>query len=105
MQQIYRRTPMQLFTIPFYNTFEHLLHFIETTLPHGGFPAAYFQNTFLQNLVWGYCYMIPVCRDEISIRSAGTNFTIRVYAEIKYHPGKTEQFFTWYLFRFVYIFF
>ena len=42
--------------------------------------------------------MILVCRDEISTRPAGTDFTLRLYSEIKFHsskegklcPGKAE---------------
>ena len=36
--------------------------------------------------------MIPVCRDEISTRSAGTDFNIRFHEEIKFHPDKAGQF-------------
>ena len=50
-------------------------------------------------------YMIPVCRDEISTCPAGTDFTPRLHVEIKFCPGNGEQFSTWHLFRFVYIFF
>ena len=46
-----------------------------------------------------------VCRDEISTRPAGADFTLRLHVEIKFHPGKAGQFSTWHLFRFVYIFF
>ena len=49
--------------------------------------------------------MIPVCRDEISTRPAGTDFTLRLHVEIKFRHGKAEQFPTWYLFRFICIFF
>ena len=49
--------------------------------------------------------MIPNCRDEISIRPAGTDLTLRLQKEIKFHLGKEGQFSTWHLFRFVYIFF
>ena len=45
--------------------------------------------------------MIPVYRDEISTRPAGTDFTPRLHGEIKFHYDKERQFFTWYLFRFV----
>ena len=37
-------------------------------------------------------YMIPVCRDEISTRPAGTDFTLRLDVEIKLRLGKAEQF-------------
>ena len=40
-------------------------------------------------------YMIPVCQDEISARPAGTDFTLRLYVEIKFRPGKAGQFSTW----------
>ena len=49
----------------------------------------------------GGVYMIPVCRDEISTRRAGSDFTLRLHAEIKFCPGKAGQFSDWYLFRFV----
>ena len=49
--------------------------------------------------------MIPVCRDEISLRPAGTDFTLRLHVEIKFRPGKERQFSTWHLLRFVCIFF
>ena len=49
--------------------------------------------------------MIPVCRNEISTRAAGTDFTLRLHGEIKFHSGKAGQFSTWYLFKYVYIFF
>ena len=45
-------------------------------------------------------YMIPACQDEISTRPAETNFTPRLYEEIKFCPGKAGQFSTWYLIRF-----
>ena len=44
--------------------------------------------------------MIPACRDEISIRPAQTDFTLRLHVEIKFRPGKVRQFSTWYLIRF-----
>ena len=49
--------------------------------------------------------MIPICRDEMSTRPAGTNFIPRLHVEIKFRPGKAGQFSTWHLFRFVCIFF
>ena len=49
--------------------------------------------------------MIPVCRDEISPRPAGTDLTLQLHVEIKFRPGKAGQFSTWYLFRFVCNFF
>ena len=49
--------------------------------------------------------MTPVCRDEISTRPGGTDFTLQLNGEIKFHSGKAGQFFTYYLIRFVYIFF
>ena len=45
--------------------------------------------------------MILVCRDEISTRSTGTDFTRRLHGEIKFHLGKAGQFSTWYMFKFV----
>ena len=33
----------------------------------------------------------------------GTEITPRLHEKIKFHPSKEKQFFTWYLFRFVYI--
>ena len=50
-------------------------------------------------------YMIPACRDEISTGPAETDFTLRLHVEIKFRPGKAEQFSTWYLIRFGCIFF
>ena len=41
--------------------------------------------------------MIPVCRDEISTRPAGTDFTLRLHVEIKFRPGKAGHFSTWHL--------
>ena len=35
--------------------------------------------------------MIPVGRDEVSSRPAGTDFTLRLHGEIKFHPSKVEQ--------------
>ena len=49
--------------------------------------------------------MIPACRDEISTRPAETDFTLRLYVEIKFRPGKAGQFSTYYLIRFACIFF
>ena len=49
--------------------------------------------------------MIPACRDEISTRSAETDFTLQLHVEIKFRPGMTGQFSTWYLIRFACIFF
>ena len=47
-------------------------------------------------------YIIPVCRDEISPRPAGTDLTLRLHVvEIKFRSGRAEQFSTWHLFRFV----
>ena len=48
--------------------------------------------------------MIPACRDEISVRPAETDFTVRLHVEIKFRPGKAGQFPTWYLIRFACIF-
>ena len=50
-------------------------------------------------------YMIRACRDEISTRPAETDFTLQLHVEIKFCPGKAGQFSTWYLIRFVCIFF
>ena len=49
--------------------------------------------------------MIPVCRDEISPRSAGTDLTLRLHVEIKFRLGKARQFPTWHSFRSVCNFF
>ena len=49
--------------------------------------------------------MIATCRDEISIRPAETDFTLRLHMEIKFGPGKAGQFSTCYLIRFACIFF
>ena len=53
-------------------------------------------------IIWLYNYMI---RDEVSTYPAATDFTISLHVEIKFHPGKLGQFCSWYLFRFIYIFF
>ena len=58
-----------------------------------GFFQLVFLLTFSSRL--GGDYMIPVCRDEISARLAGTDFTLRIHVEIKFRPGKAGQFFTW----------
>ena len=39
-------------------------------------------------------YRIPVCYDEISPRPAGADLTLRLRVEIKFRPGKAEQFST-----------
>ena len=49
--------------------------------------------------------MIPVCLDKISRIPAGTDLTLRLYVEIKFRPGKTGQFSTRHLLRFVCNFF
>ena len=49
--------------------------------------------------------MIPVYRDEIPTRPAGTDFALRLHGVITFHPDKAGQFSTRYLFRFVHIFF
>ena len=49
--------------------------------------------------------MIPVCRDETSTHQARADFILPLHGEIRFHPGKARQFSTWYLDRFVYIFF
>ena len=38
--------------------------------------------------------MILASRDEISTRPAETDFTLQLHVEIKFHPGKAEQFST-----------
>ena len=55
--------------------------------------------------ILGGDYMNPVCRDKISTGPAGTGFKLQLHGEIKFHPSKAGQLSTWYLFRFVYIFF
>ena len=54
----------------------------------------YINNFKKENVILGDDYLIPVCQDKISIRSAGTDFTLRLHVEIKFHPGKVEQFST-----------
>ena len=49
--------------------------------------------------------MIPVSRDEISPRPAGTELTPRLHVEMKFRPDKAGQFSNWHLFRFVCNFF
>ena len=49
--------------------------------------------------------MILTCRDEISTRPVKTDFTLQLHVEIKFRPGKAEEFSTWYLIRFPCIFF
>ena len=46
-------------------------------------------------------YISTVCRDEISTHPARTDFSLRLHGEIKFYPGKAEQFSTWYLLRFL----
>ena len=48
--------------------------------------------------VFGGDYVILVCRDEISVRPAGTDLTVWLHVEIKFCPGKVAQFSTWHLF-------
>ena len=48
----------------------------------------------------GVGYRIPVCYDEISPRPAGADLTLRLRVEIKFRPGKAEQFSTEHFFRF-----
>ena len=43
-------------------------------------------------------YMIPVCRDEISTPTAGTDFTLQLDVEIKFRPDNAGQYSSWYLF-------
>ena len=50
-------------------------------------------------------YIIPVCQDGISTRPGRTDFIPRLHGEIKLHPGKAVQLTTWYLLRFVHMFF
>ena len=50
-------------------------------------------------------FLIPICWNETSTRTAGAGFILRLHGEIKFHSGKVGQFSTCYLFRFVYIFF
>ena len=50
-------------------------------------------------------YMIPVCRDEISLRPAGIDLTLQLHVEIKFCPSKAGQFSICHLFRFVCNFF
>ena len=39
--------------------------------------------------------MIPVCREEISARPAGTDSILRLHVKIKCYPGIVGQFYTW----------
>ena len=39
-------------------------------------------------------YIIPVCRDEISPRPAGTDLILRLHVEINFSSGKAGQFST-----------
>ena len=41
--------------------------------------------------------MIPFCRDEISTRPAGVDFSLRLNGEISLNPGKVGQVSTRYL--------
>ena len=45
-----------------------------------------------REFLWGGDYMILFCKDEISTRPAGTNFTLRLPGEISFHPGKGSRF-------------
>ena len=42
----------------------------------------------LYSIVLGGDNMIPAYRDEISTRSAETDFTLRLHVEVKFRPGK-----------------
>ena len=50
-------------------------------------------------------YTIPVCRDEILTRAAGTDLTLPLHVQFEFCTGKVGQFSTWYLFRFSWIFY
>ena len=39
----------------------------------------------------GNDYMIPFCQDEISTLPAGTDFTLGLHDDIKFHRGKAGQ--------------
>ena len=39
----------------------------------------------------GNDYMIPFCQDEISTLPAGTDFTLGLHDDIKFHLGKAGQ--------------
>ena len=43
--------------------------------------------------------MMVFCRDEISACPAGTDFTLQLHGEIKFHHGKTGQDSIWFLFK------
>ena len=60
---------------------------------------------FTMSSIKGGDYVMPVCQDKTTTHPAGTDFTIRLYGGTKFHTSKAGQFLTWYLFRFVYIFF
>ena len=59
----------------------------------------------IPHTVLGGDYMIPVCRDEISLRPAGIDLTLQLHVEIKFCPSKAGQFSICHLFRFVCNFF
>ena len=50
-------------------------------------------------------YMIPIRREEISTRPAGKDFTLRLHGGVKFHICKAGQYYSWYLFTFIYILF
>ena len=64
-----------------------------------------FVSVFSYNYYLDNDYMIPVCRNEILTRPAGTDFTLQLHGEVKFRNRKTGQFSARYLFRFVYNFF
>ena len=41
--------------------------------------------------------MILFCRNEISTRQAGADFTLQLHGEVNFHPDKVAQVSTWYL--------
>ena len=55
-------------------------------------PTVFYKCTVCIQALGGD-YMIPVCRDEISIGPARGDFTLRqrLNIEIKFRPGKAEQ--------------
>ena len=56
------------------------------------YTEAIVQRCSIKKVFLGGDYMIPVCRDEISPRPAGTDLTLRLHVEIKFRPGKAGQF-------------
>ena len=90
-----------------FDKFEKSSIILRNKFSHNDFYTGIFTRTtlpkkyFLANILGGD-YMIPVCWDEILTHPTGTDFPLRLHG---FHPDKPRQFSTWYLIRFVYIFF